>query len=349
MKTKYIFIVFLLLPFLGQSQHSYSNKLPNLEYSIFNNTGNYVIDGISLYADTFLIKLERNRNNLFRPGTKWYYDDVDNFTVRMLVDTYEIKKITTIDNAQKEVYDMGGWYMYDQDDRWYIKDEADSSFRLIMDFNEGVDSFAFEGLRYPDDPDRYYDGVGIIDSIRPYTMPDNTVRDMYYVHYKAIYHLPDHTDIPEEKYRRIIKGIGFMSGGTYGVFRNFFHPFADPLGYTGQLRCFTNDTVSYSFVNYACDSIWFLGIVDPAYPGMEIRIFPNPSSSGILHVKIKGGKHPGLRLQITDLSGRIIKTSDLKDADTSLDYSGLAQGFYIYRIVDKQGHLIGSGKWLRSH
>ncbi len=61
-------------------------------------------------SDTIFITQQRTRNNLFLPGTRWYYDIVDIAIGLMRVDSYEVKDLV-FDNYSEEYYDMGGWYM----------------------------------------------------------------------------------------------------------------------------------------------------------------------------------------------------------------------------------------------
>ena len=271
---------------------------------------------------------QRTRNNLFLPGTRWYYDNVDIAIGLMRVDSYEVKDLV-FDNYSEEYYDMGGWYMYDQDDRWYVRDREDTIYRLVMDFS-GVDSFPIYGRRLHKGLSTfdYYRGYGYIDSVRPYTLPDNTVRPVYYVRYEGYYHLSDQTpddSIFSESGHRVVKGIGFLSGGMPTAQFILPHPTADPLGYIGQLRCFSNDTALYKFVDYDCDSTWVLEVDTPEDPHPEVVVYPNPAHS-TLYVK---GIDKEVDYMLLDMAtGRIAERGRTKRHSVALH----APGVYVLRL-----------------
>lgn len=68
------------------------------------------------------------------------------------------------------------------------------------------------------------------------------------------------------------------------------------------LRCFQNDSVSFNFANYPCNS----NISTAEYEVAQINIYPNPTS-GTLHIELPEVDFPkDLRVQIYDVQGRMI-------------------------------------------
>jgi len=83
-----------------------------------------------------------------------------------------------------------------------------------------------------------------------------------------------------------------------------------------------------------------LGQGDILTENREIRIFPNPCSTGRIHI-IKSDRQQlsatGLRIRITDLTGHVLANHPCTD---DLDVSDLPTGFYLLSVTDDAGKRI---------
>lgn len=69
----------------------------------------------------------------------------------------------------------------------------------------------------------------------------------------------------------------------------------------------------------------------------ELSAYPNPVS-GVLTVSVSGLPEVNAILQITDISGKLIRTQQMTSESMNLDMSGLANGLYLIRYTDKAGN-----------
>ncbi|MBC7449347.1 MAG: T9SS type A sorting domain-containing protein, partial [Hymenobacteraceae bacterium] len=73
-----------------------------------------------------------------------------------------------------------------------------------------------------------------------------------------------------------------------------------------------------------------------------VGVFPNPST-GVFHVSLD---HAGTRtyaLRVTDLTGRVVRTQQVRaagHADAALDLSALARGTYVLHVTDSDGNRV---------
>jgi hypothetical protein len=66
-----------------------------------------------------------------------------------------------------------------------------------------------------------------------------------------------------------------------------------------------------------------------------IEAYPNPAHNTVT-VRVNGASANG-KIQLTDLTGRILKTTDVKTAETILDISHLSPGMYMIKYMDEAG------------
>jgi len=119
-----------------------------------------------------------------------------------------------------------------------------------------------------------------VDSLTNFNMPDGSMRQVKYV--TAIDTFRDNMYNRENK-RKILDGIGFLNGQGFGTHEwSIDDHVCDQIWcFPEELRCFSNDSVSYNFVGYPCDSIFQTTSIDPI-PVTGIKAFPNPSHSQIM-------------------------------------------------------------------
>ena len=74
-----------------------------------------------------------------------------------------------------------------------------------------------------------------------------------------------------------------------------------------------------------------------------IKIFPNPTAN-VLNIQVDNYM-TGYGFNIYDLSGKLVKTATIENADYSLSVAGLADGAYTYAVTNKQGKVVGHNKF----
>lgn len=69
----------------------------------------------------------------------------------------------------------------------------------------------------------------------------------------------------------------------------------------------------------------------------NIRIYPNPASTGILVKNLLG---TGITVQLFNCLGTVVFSDEAAVVARTIDVSGLANGLYILKIMDASGRII---------
>lgn len=85
--------------------------------------------------------------------------------------------------------------------------------------------------------------------------------------------------------------------------------------------------------------------IDPSYISVQdlinFKIYPNPSTG---QITIAGNTKNGDRLQLIDITGRLLRSYTLNEKSTTFDIGEVAAGFYTFTITDSKNNLIGNRK-----
>jgi len=76
-----------------------------------------------------------------------------------------------------------------------------------------------------------------------------------------------------------------------------------------------------------------------------LALFPNPGVT--CTVVLPSEKAQNAVLTLSDAQGRAIQRTTFFGERATIDGSSLASGIYLYRVTNKEGSLLGSGKWVR--
>ena len=106
-------------------------------------------------------------------------------------------------------------------------------------------------------------------------------------------------------------------------------------GTTQLMPCMTD-----ALTTYATGQLKVLG-TEPERGG-AIQIYPNPAQNAI---RIVSTGRPALSVDITDLSGRVVRRASLMGNEVSL--SSLQTGQYVLTVYDKTGALLGAGRLMK--
>lgn len=77
-----------------------------------------------------------------------------------------------------------------------------------------------------------------------------------------------------------------------------------------------------------------------------VSVYPNPANNSI---KVKATDVTDGRLSLYDLSGRVVTTLTTNGTEQTIETSNYPAGAYFYRLTDKQGALLQTGKLIINH
>jgi hypothetical protein len=87
------------------------------------------------------------------------------------------------------------------------------------------------------------------------------------------------------------------------------------------------------------DSVFTKFLTDvPSVQGggsFNIAVYPNPAED-VMNVDINGRNHASGRIQIVDMSGKVVQTVTTKADKVQLDLKGIASGVYLLKYVDSE-------------
>lgn len=165
----------------------------------------------------------------------------------------------------------------------------------------------------------------VIDSITYKHFGDDSLQ-VQHVHILNSGTLEEYTDDVYESIGASYFGIKFLLG--CGL--------CDDNPYTTRLRCFTNDTMTYQFVPYACDSTWLFTStheIDKVQP----KLYPNPTN-GIVFID---GINTDVEYELYSLSGQIIKQGMTTNRTVNIENNGFSilklkvDGNWIFKRIVK--------------
>jgi hypothetical protein len=79
-----------------------------------------------------------------------------------------------------------------------------------------------------------------------------------------------------------------------------------------------------------------VGVQAPIAFGNAFTIYPNPSE-GIVRIEYRGTEEIAMKIDVLDLTGKIVRTYTTEAYDIQLDLSALAKGLYTIRISSESG------------
>ena len=262
-------------------------------------------------------------------GTKWTYEFKSDYystsyATDEIVDTTRINsKLLYVVHSEPEWH--GIRYFYYEGSKVYNYNTSYDFNQLLYDFSS---SGNYQTKYHPIcDPEFDYENDTLkdytirLDSTSAFTMPDNTIRAIrYYSPLDTVFEMND-TFLIANHTRSVLDGIGFMQGGLH-----YTHDWengdyiCDEFGnYMMQLRCFENDSVSYNFVGYDCDSSWVISSASEIVK-TPVRIFPNPTLNG--RVQVTGIDLP-FTYGVYTSTGVLVGSGTSADGVIRVDYTGL--------------------------
>jgi len=269
-----------------------------------------------LFCYTFLVG--QNNDPVWDIGTKWTYEfqakpypsSEISFVINEIIDTVTIDSLKLYKVASYPEY-TGISYFHYKDGKVYNYNVSNGILQLLYDFNNSI-GYSTD-YRPICDPSFDYDSFISksyyieIDSIKSYVLPDGTSSTIQYTDY--------------EDPRRILSNVGFLEGYIHythdwelGMY--ICDEFAN---YVLDLRCFENDSVSYNFKDYPCDTTWMLSSVVDTKKEPSLIFFPNPASG---QIQLRDF-NVELEFEIFDTNGSMVQYGKCNNGVIELLHEGL--------------------------
>jgi hypothetical protein len=101
---------------------------------------------------------------------------------------------------------------------------------------------------------------------------------------------------------------------------------------------YTNTTFHRLGVNFVTVGLW-----QPEMPEAQVTAIPNPFSDHTVLAVNGLARLGGLRLQVFDLQGKIVREMESENEIFQLNKGNWSAGIYLFKIT-QNGRLVGSGK-----
>ncbi|MBP8824798.1 MAG: T9SS type A sorting domain-containing protein [Flavobacteriales bacterium] len=76
------------------------------------------------------------------------------------------------------------------------------------------------------------------------------------------------------------------------------------------------------------------------------EVYPNPGHEGFT-LLLSGPVVPGAHLMLHDAMGHLVREAPLQHNTLQVDAGDLSTGLYVYRILGRDGTMLGSGRWIK--
>lgn len=199
--------------------------------------------------------------------------------------------------------------LYIENDKMYFWDEYYEDYIMYYDWQE---TESYEIPYYDQFMDSEEIATVVIDSISHLIFGNDSLQ-VQHVHIL-------NSGIFEGYVEDIYSGIG---AGNNGIKLILDCGLCDDNPYTTKLRCFANDTITYQFVPYACDSTWLYSSTHEI-DKEQLKLYPNPTSE-MVYID---GINTDVEYQLFSLSGQLIKQGITTNKTVNIEDNG----FYIVKL-----------------
>jgi hypothetical protein len=231
--------------------------------------------------------------------------------------------------------DIADEYVYDNGDTVFVYEKKHSRFTPLYIFNVADgDTVTLPAMQpvtgmFYNSSDTMYRFV--VDSVR--TLPYGT-RSLKTVYTRTL----AESGMQDLRYEVYAEKLGNLNSGIRPTCHSCNFILSDNDVAPGEIRCYTDATMSINFVNGDCYK--GIRVSVPATPALQqALLYPNPATSEV-HIKL-GRQLNVATIQLLDMHGAIISSQVISNgSETSFDVQSLTQGIYLIRIADDTGAIM---------
>ena len=269
-----------------------------------------------------IIRLNKPSNLSFNLGNKWIYEQ-DNFfgggNTAVGYKSFSIQDTLFDGIRTKYIVGLQDTF-YVENNKMYFWDKYYHEYIAYFDWQE-TDSYDI----------KYYNqflnsqeiATVVIDSITYMHFGRDSLK-VQHVHILNSGTLEEYTDV-------VYEGVG---AGLFGIKFLLGCGFCDDNPQTTKLRCFTNDSMTYQFVPYSCDSTWLITSTNEI-DEEKVKIYPNPTNERVYI----DGIDSEIEYQLCALGGQIIKQGSTYNKTVNIENTGLyilklkVDGIWIFKRI----------------
>lgn len=223
-------------------------------------------------------------------GTQWIYETEESFIAPSTSFTIE-EVIDTIVEEDRIKYALGGLdTFYVEERKMYFWDDYYEEYIMYFDFasTTGYDI-------------KYYDEIMDVEGIATIEI-DSTGYELISGDYLGVQYVTvlNSGTNPDPYQTKVYDGIGESNDGIKFLLGCGL---CDPFVNITQLRCFNNDTISYQFVPYPCDTTFVITSISELIT-KDITVYPNPTS-GLINI---GGLDGEVAYELYSVDGKRIES-----------------------------------------
>lgn len=254
-----------------------------------------------------IIRLNQNASSDYSLGDEWIYEEESYYGGGNSKTSYKSVTIQdTLFDGTHTNYVLGAQgTFYVEDSKMYFWDEHYQEFVMYYDW-ESTTSY---DIKYYD-PFRQSDEMAtvIIDSITYRHFGNDSLR-VQHVHI-------ENSGTYEDGYNEVVyQGVGASSRGVKFILGCGL---CDHSSYITVLRCFKNDSKTYQFVPYACDSTWLTSSIKEVDED-KVQIYPNPTRDKVYI----SGIDTDIEYELFTSSGHLVTKGITEEKMINLVSSGL--------------------------
>jgi|GEM_PF-3118425 len=260
---------------------------------------------IENYPCEEVIRFTSEDKYTYHIGTQWIYETEESFVAPST--GFITREVTdTIMEGDRVKYLGVADTFYVEDRKMYFWDDYYEEYIMYFDFASTTEYDI-----------RYYDEIMDVEGIATIVI-DSTGYELISGEFLGVQYVTViNSGTIEGPYQtKVYDGIGEANDGIQFLLGCGL---CDPFVNITQLRCFTNDTISYQFVPYPCDTTFVITSVENLLED-KIVLYPNPTASGLVNID---GLDLEVEYQLYALDGKLVQSGWTTNNSLSLPTTGL--------------------------
>lgn len=255
-----------------------------------------------------IIRLGSSQNSIVSIGNvRWFYEEVEYFgggnsTIGFRGGS-DVPSFVYEDGTI-EFGDTLSPTMYIENDKMYFWDHHFQEYVMYYDW-QSTTSYQI----------KYYDGISDVEEIATVVI-DSVTYQKFGDDSLKVQHVHIENSRTEDPYIDVVyEGVG---AGYYGIKFLLGCGLCDDNPYTTILRCFSNDSMTYQFVPYSCDSTWLTTHTNEI-DAKKVSVYPNPTNDRVYI----DGINNDVDYELYTSEGRLVQKGTTADMSIEIEGAGL--------------------------